>query len=87
VVDKNLKELQVLLDEKHVVLEVSKEAKAWLADKGYDPAFGARPMARLVEEKLKRPLADAILFGGLRSGGTVKVVKEGDGLGLKIKAN
>jgi ATP-dependent Clp protease ATP-binding subunit ClpA len=86
VVDKNLKELQVLLDEKKVSLEVSKEAKAWLADKGYDPAFGARPMARLVEDKLKRPLADAILFGKLQKGGTVKVIKEGEGLGLKITA-
>jgi len=86
VVDKNLKELQLLLDEKNVALDVTKEARQWLADKGYDPAFGARPMARLVEEKLKKPLADAILFGELQKGGKAKVVKEGEGLGLNITA-
>jgi ATP-dependent Clp protease ATP-binding subunit ClpA len=82
VVDKNLKELQALLDEKHVVLEVSAEAREWLADKGYDPAFGARPMARLVEDKLKKPLAEAILFGKLQKGGKARVQREKDGLVL-----
>jgi len=85
VVDKNLKELQVLLDEKNVTLEITKEAKAWLAEKGYDPAFGARPMARLVEDKLKKPLADAILFGELQKGGKVKVVMADGALKLTCK--
>ncbi len=80
VVDKNLSELQGLLDEKNVTLEVSKEAKAWLADKGYDPAFGARPMARVIETHLKKPLADAMLFGKLQKGGTAKVKLGKDGL-------
>jgi ATP-dependent Clp protease ATP-binding subunit ClpA len=83
VVDKNLKELQALLDEKNVTLEVSREAKEWLADKGYDPAFGARPMARVIEEHLKKPLADAMLFGKLQKGGKAKVVRKGEGLTLR----
>jgi ATP-dependent Clp protease ATP-binding subunit ClpA len=84
VVDKNLKELQALLSEKNVALEVSKEAREWLADKGYDPAFGARPMARAIEEHLKKPLADAMLFGKLQKGGKAKVTVTREG--LKIRA-
>jgi ATP-dependent Clp protease ATP-binding subunit ClpA len=83
VVDKNLQELQALLDEKQVQLEVSAEARAWLADKGYDPAFGARPMARLIEDRLKKPLADAILFGRLQGGGKARIERKGDGLVLR----
>ena len=83
---KNLKELQVLLDEKGVTLQVSQPAKEWLAEKGYEPAFGARPMARLVETQLKKPLADAILFGDLKDGGTAKVERKGEGLGIVTKA-
>ncbi|MDP2876038.1 MAG: ATP-dependent Clp protease ATP-binding subunit ClpA [Holophaga sp.] len=85
VVDKNLRELQGLLDEKNVVLEVSKEAKEWLAEKGYEPAFGARPMARAIEEHLKKPLADAMLFGKLQKGGKAKVVRKGEGLEITNK--
>ena len=87
VVDKNLRELQALLDEKNVVLDVSNEAKEWLADKGYAPAFGARPMARVIEEHLKKPLADAMLFGKLQKGGKAKVVKAKDGLEIRAKAS
>jgi ATP-dependent Clp protease ATP-binding subunit ClpA len=86
VVDKNLKELQVLLDEKNVVVEVSKTAREWLAAKGYDPAFGARPMARVIEEHVKKPLAEAMLFGKLQNGGTAKVERKGEGLGITAKA-
>ncbi|BDU73947.1 ATP-dependent Clp protease ATP-binding subunit ClpA [Mesoterricola silvestris] len=85
VVDKNLKELQALLDEKNVVLEVSRSAREWLAEKGYDPAFGARPMARVVEEHLKKALASEILFGALQEGGTAKVERKGEGLGITAK--
>ncbi|MBL0210561.1 MAG: ATP-dependent Clp protease ATP-binding subunit ClpA [Holophagaceae bacterium] len=74
VVDKNLAELQALLDEKNVKLKVSVEARQWLAAKGYEPAFGARPMARLIEDRLKKPLAEAILFGPLKDGGKAEVV-------------
>jgi ATP-dependent Clp protease ATP-binding subunit ClpA len=82
VVDKNLQELQGLLTEKGVALEVATEAREWLADKGYDPAFGARPMARLIEDRLKKPLADAILFGKLQKGGKARIRCEGEGLAL-----
>ncbi|MBI4911110.1 MAG: ATP-dependent Clp protease ATP-binding subunit ClpA [Acidobacteria bacterium] len=83
VVDKNLRELQALLDEKGVVLQVDPEARRWLAKKGFDPAFGARPMARLIEEKLKKPLADEILFGKLQGGGRLRVRLDGDALVLR----
>jgi len=86
VVDKNLKELQAMLTEKGVTLQVSLPAREWLAEKGYEPAFGARPMARVVEQHLKKPLADAILFGALKDGGTAKVERKGDGLAIITKA-
>jgi ATP-dependent Clp protease ATP-binding subunit ClpA len=82
VVDKNLKELQALLDEKEVTLQVSGPAREWLAEKGYEPAFGARPMARVVERHLKKPLADLILFGPLKDGGTARVERKGEGLAI-----
>ena len=69
VVEKNLAELYTQLAEKGVTLELTEAAKAHLAEKGFDRAFGARPMARLIEKELKRPLADAILFGDLAEGG------------------
>ncbi|AVI68150.1 ATP-dependent Clp protease ATP-binding subunit ClpA [Shewanella sp. M16] len=79
VVDKFLVELQAQLDAKHVTLEVSDEARTLLAEKGYDKNMGARPMARVVTELIKRPLADEILFGVLESGGVAYVdVKEGE---------
>jgi len=86
VVDKNLKELQTLLDEKNVTIEVAAEAREWLAEKGYDPAFGARPMARLIEDKLKKPLADAILFGKLQKGGKARVKRDKEGLALAFES-
>jgi len=73
VVDKFLVELQVQLDPKGVMLEVSDTARGWLANKGYDRQMGARPMARVIQEHLKKPLADQILFGDLHDGGHVKV--------------
>lgn len=79
VVDKFLVELQAQLDAKHVTLEVSDEARTLLAEKGYDKNMGARPMARVVTELIKRPLADEILFGALESGGVAYVdVNEGE---------
>ncbi|MBJ7553038.1 ATP-dependent Clp protease ATP-binding subunit ClpA [Marinomonas spartinae] len=73
VVDKFLVELQAQLDPKGVLLEVSDTARGWLASKGYDRQMGARPMARVIQEHLKKPLADHILFGDLHEGGNVKV--------------
>ena len=75
-----------MLHEQGVTLQVSQPAREWLADKGYEPAFGARPMARVVETHLKKPLADALLFGELKHGGTAKVERKGEGLGLTTKA-
>ncbi|WP_130834568.1 ATP-dependent Clp protease ATP-binding subunit ClpA [[Erwinia] mediterraneensis] len=73
VVDKFIVELQAQLDAKGVSLEVSDEARDWLAQKGYDKAMGARPMARTVQENLKKPLANELLFGSLVDGGSVTV--------------
>ncbi|GHE82556.1 ATP-dependent Clp protease ATP-binding subunit ClpA [Thalassotalea profundi] len=82
VVDKFIVELQVLLDEKGVSLELSKDAKKWLATNGYDKAMGARPMARLIQEQLKKPLANELLFGDLKNGGVAKISVKKDKLVL-----
>ncbi len=73
VVDKFIVELQVQLDARGVSMEVSQDARHWLANKGYDKAMGARPMGRVIQEQLKKPLANELLFGSLVNGGTVKV--------------
>ncbi|KAA1334682.1 ATP-dependent Clp protease ATP-binding subunit ClpA, partial [Escherichia coli] len=73
VVDKFIVELQAQLDEKGVSLEVSADARQWLCDKGYDKAMGARPMARVIQDNLKKPLANELLFGALVHGGSVKI--------------
>lgn len=80
VVDKFLTELQAQLDDKKVVIYATDHAREWLGEHGYDPQMGARPMARLIQEKVKKPLAELILFGELsEKGGTVKVdLKEDD---------
>lgn len=86
VVDKFLVELQAQLEDKAVQLEVSQSARAWLAEHGYDAAMGARPMARLIQESIKKPLADAILFGDLaEQGGVAFFDLEGDKLVLHCK--
>ena len=86
VVDKFLVELQAQLDEKKVQLEVSEKARDWIADKGYDKTMGARPMQRLIQENIKKPLAEEILFGQFSSkGGVVYVDQEEDKLSLKFK--
>jgi ATP-dependent Clp protease ATP-binding subunit ClpA len=78
VVDKFIFELEGQLQEKHVSLIVEPEARVWLAEHGYDPKMGARPMARLIQEEIKKPMAEELLFGKLIGGGTVRVdVSEG----------
>jgi ATP-dependent Clp protease ATP-binding subunit ClpA len=85
VVDKFLVEIQVQLDGKKVVLEISDEARAWLAVHGYDKAMGARPMQRLIQTKIKKELAEDILFGRLSAnGGVVHVLVRDDDLVLEI---
>ncbi|MES2907770.1 MAG: ATP-dependent Clp protease ATP-binding subunit ClpA [Pseudomonadota bacterium] len=87
VVDKFLVELQAQLDDKHVQLDVDVDARAWLAERGYDKLMGARPMARLIQEQLKKPLAEMILFGALaEKGGRVHVSVKGDALQLDAEA-
>ena len=79
VVDKFLTELQGQLDDKGVMLNVNDDARLWLAEHGYDEAMGARPMNRLIQDKIKKPLAEQILFGQLNKGGEVDVlVEEGE---------
>ncbi|MCP4755631.1 MAG: ATP-dependent Clp protease ATP-binding subunit ClpA [Proteobacteria bacterium] len=73
VVDKFIKELQDQLKSKKVVLELQKEAKAWLAKKGYSPEYGARPLARVIQKEIKDRLSDEILFGKLAKGGKVTI--------------
>jgi len=80
VVDKMLIELEMQLQERKVEIEVSDSAKRWLAHNGHDPMMGARPMARLIQEQIKKPLADAILFGALQKGGTAVIDCEDDKL-------
>jgi ATP-dependent Clp protease ATP-binding subunit ClpA len=79
IVDKFLRELEAQLVERGVTVRVSPEARARLAELGYDPQMGARPLARVIEQRIKRPLADELLFGTLRDGGTVTVGVDGDG--------
>jgi len=73
VVDKFLIELEMLLQEKHVSLSATPTARDWLAQHGFDPLMGARPMARVIQDKVKRPLADELLFGKLVNGGKVTI--------------
>jgi ATP-dependent Clp protease ATP-binding subunit ClpA len=78
VVEKFIRELEWQLVEKKVTLELTTEAREWIAKNGYDKMHGARPMLRLIQEKVKAPLAELILFGPLAKGGTVVIdVKEG----------
>ena len=87
VVDKFLVELQAQLDDKRVVIEVDELARKWLAEHGYDKHMGARPMARLIQENLKKPLAEKILFGELANGGGhVDITVENNKIVLHVEA-
>ncbi len=86
VVNKFLIELEHQLADKNVTLEADDAAREWLADHGYDKAMGARPMARLIQEEIKKPLADELLFGKLSSGGAIKLSLRDNKLALNITA-
>jgi len=89
VVQKFVMQLEAQLSERGVTFDLSPEAIAWLADKGYDERMGARPLARVIQEHIKKPLADEVLFGRLKKGGTVRVTvetKESGDTGLKLEA-
>jgi len=79
VVDKFIIELEAQLEEKNVSIDFNYEAKTWLAEHGFDAAMGARPMARIITENIKKPLADEILFGALSKGGKVRVILDDKG--------
>jgi ATP-dependent Clp protease ATP-binding subunit ClpA len=85
VVDKLVGELLAQLKDKKVAMELSPEARDWLAEHGFDAQFGARPMARLIQSELKKPLADELLFGRLKGGGKVRVEVEGGKLVLRYQ--
>jgi ATP-dependent Clp protease ATP-binding subunit ClpA len=78
VVDKLLIEVEAQLEPKGVTLNIDEAARHWIAQKGYDPKMGARPMARVIQEHIKRPLAEELLFGKLVGGGVVRVSVSAD---------
>jgi ATP-dependent Clp protease ATP-binding subunit ClpA len=78
VVEKFVLELEAQLADRDVTFDLTSEATRWLGEKGYDDAFGARPLARVIQENIKKPLADEILFGHLKDGGTVRVLLDRD---------
>src|SRR5579885_1479565 len=83
VVDKFVLQLEAQLGDRNVTIELSEEASRWLIDHGYDEAMGARPMARVIQQTIKTPLADEVLFGRLKNGGAVRVVVTADEDGTK----
>ncbi len=87
VVDKFVKELETQLAEKKVQIELTPGGRAWLGEHGFDPKMGARPMGRLIQNELKKPLAEKILFGELREGGKVRVDVTDDGERLRLSVS
>ncbi|MFI4869994.1 MAG: ATP-dependent Clp protease ATP-binding subunit ClpA, partial [Steroidobacterales bacterium] len=85
VVDKLLIEIEAQLEPKGVVLNIEEAARRWIAQKGYDPKMGARPMARVIQEFIKRPLAEELLFGKLVGGGQVRVSVSADESALQLE--
>ena len=73
IVDKFVRELGAMLADRNVTITITPGAKAYLAEQGYDPANGARPLARVIENEVKKPLGDELLFGRLENGGLVTV--------------
>ncbi|MDO9239912.1 MAG: AAA family ATPase, partial [Methylicorpusculum sp.] len=86
VVDKFIFELEAILTEKNVTLMLDTDARLWLAENGCDPKMGARPMARLIQEKIKKPLANDLLFGKLVKGGHVRIFVENNELAFSIES-
>lgn len=84
VVDKFVLQLEAQLADRNVTIELTDEAREWLVENGYDEAMGARPMARLIQQTIKTPLADEVLFGRLKGGGAVKVVVVQSETGIKV---
>jgi len=85
VVQKFVMQLEAQLADRHVTIETDDEAADWLAKNGFDELYGARPLARVIQESIKKPLADEILFGRLAKGGHVRVVLQDGKLGFEIE--
>ena len=79
-------ELEVQLSDRNVTIELTPEAAAWLGDAGYDDRMGARPLGRVIQEHIKKPLAEELLFGSLAKGGNVKVSVKDNKIDLQIEA-
>ena len=87
VVEKLIVEVEMQLEQKGVTLTLDDAARRWVAEKGYDPKMGARPMARIIQEHIKRPLAEELLFGSLAGGGLVRVSVSKDGTKLDLECS
>ena len=85
IVSRMVRELETQLAEKNITLSIAEDAKTWLAQKGYEPAFGARPMARLIQREISVPLSEEILFGFAQNGAKVKILLNDAGNGLKLE--
>jgi ATP-dependent Clp protease ATP-binding subunit ClpA len=84
VVEKFVMQLEAQLADRNVTIELSSAAKEWLAERGYDRLYGARPLARVIQEHIKKPLAEELLFGRLAKGGSVKVAMKDGKLDFEI---
>ncbi|MEL7303602.1 MAG: AAA family ATPase, partial [Pseudomonadota bacterium] len=84
VVEKFIFQLEAQLADRGVTIELTPEATSWLIERGYDEKFGARPLTRVIQEHIKKPLAEELLFGKLEHGGAVKVLVEGEGKDAKL---
>ncbi len=85
VVEKHVAELSALVADRNLTIELTPPARAWLAERGFDRAFGARPMARLVERTIKKPLSELLLFGDVPNGSTIAVDVDGEALSVRLK--
>ena len=87
VVEKFVLQLEAQLADRHVTIELSSAAKEWLAERGYDRLYGARPLGRVIQESIKKPLAEELLFGRLTKGGAVKIGLKNGELSFDILEN
>ena len=86
IVEKFILQLESQLAERRIAITLEADARTWLARKGYDPVYGARPLARVVQTEVRNPLTDEILFGRLERGGTVRIGVEDDALTFAVDA-
>jgi ATP-dependent Clp protease ATP-binding subunit ClpA len=87
IVEKFILQLEAQLAERRVAITLEPEARIWLAEKGYDPVYGARPLARVIQTEVRDPLTDEILFGRLEGGGTVTIAMKDGKLDFRFEAS